>query len=40
MLTEFILWWKQLWCIHKYEWRGKLDYRFKECKKCKKNQMK
>lgn len=38
MIGDIILaiktWWKQLWCIHKYEWRGKLDWRYEECKKC------
>ena len=38
MFGDLILWikktWKQFWCIHDYQWQGKLDYRYNECTKC------
>lgn len=38
MFGDLILWikehWKQFWCIHDYQWQGKLDFRYCACTKC------
>lgn len=38
MFGDFILWikqsWKEFWCIHDYQYTGKLDYRYEMCTKC------
>ena len=25
---------KQTFCLHKYTWKGKLDFRYQDCDKC------
>ena len=38
MFGDLMLWlkriWKRFWCIHDYQWQGKLDFRYCACTKC------
>lgn len=38
MFGDLLLWikrtWKQFWCIHDYQYQGKLDFRYCACTKC------
>nr|DAD69652.1 MAG TPA: protein of unknown function DUF3797 [Siphoviridae sp. ctlHU7] len=39
MVGDFIIWLKRylkqnFFCIHRYVWRGHLDFQYEQCEKC------